>query len=65
MKNEEKLTKLEYALKYLHIDMRDVLKYFKMTSTSGCQEKANFYNDFIILAEYMKNTMKTNSFYLS
>lgn len=57
--------KFEFALKHLHINMREVLKYFKLTSTSGCQEKANFYNDFIILAEYMKNTMKSDILYLS
>ena len=64
-KAEDKLLKFEYALRHLHINMRDILKYFKLTSTSGCQEKANFYNDFIILAEYMKNNLKTNSLYLS
>ncbi len=59
-KNEDKLGKFEYVLAYLHEDLRDVLKYFKLRSSSGFKEKANFFNDFLILSDYLRNNLLNN-----
>lgn len=59
-KNEDKLTKFETALGHLHENLRDVIKYFKLTSTSGFNEKANFFNDFLLLSDYLKSNLINN-----
>ena len=55
--NDEKFSKFESALVHLHDNLRDLLKYFRLTSISGYKEKANIYNDFLILAEFLKNSL--------
>jgi len=59
-KNEDKLVKFETALGHLHENLRDVLKYFKLVSTSGFKERTNFFSDFLLLAEHLKASLINN-----
>ena len=60
-KNEDKLAKFEVALGHLHENLRDVLKYFKLVSTSGFKDRANFFNDFLLLADFLKMNLINNN----
>jgi len=63
-KNEDKLGKFESALNHLHENLRDVLKYFKLTSTSGYKERATLFHDFLILADYLRGNLINNKLVL-